>query len=391
MESMSKFLVPFQEIIDQYPDLLKEDLQDVKKLSNIFEKEFHARFQEIDIIVIPEMYNHQTNFYALHKNIHSIQAVILSSLKTKGKWKRKLMLIFLGIAAGAILAHPKYQPTFSKEWKCLTRRSMLIIFEDGTYATLQTPFDNPKSYDVQDAIKSATPFLNEKDDLHCSCCLSDISEVRKSLLGCFHCSTFLCSQCFYDCKVNKTGLCITCNQNFQMVERKTFCPTKVLNCNFMPEPKQDMSTRQMVADALRNLLPFIPSIQEEEKRDLKAHHEFQRILQETFPHAHILISKPVKVTTPSSIIEKTFQVTFDLMTKTTRSTIIVFLGVHWGYILKHANMTSHILKHIKIKQSKCAIFYKNGPKLSYYCREFSDDDAYNTSIVIRDLKNLIEN
>jgi len=277
----------------------------------------------------------------------------------------------------------------------------MIRFADGTQAHAICPYNDEKSYDLDESIKSVEHFL--EDEIVCTCCLSNIHEVRKTIFRCGYCNTFLCKGCWYKCNVNKTGLCITCKQNFGVkvpITRKDnnikIESLKFTNFSiFEPKKKKveipESESRNVSGEDIKEaIMDDITKGLYEEKTD-----EFMLRLNEKYgDEVIILIPRPYRKTPDKYDVKDTInriRATMKTMFMAKKPVIVVFLGLMWGYGLSSKNIAGALFPEMKgvTVMPKCTVLIKDATcDVSYIMKGYSETDPYNVDTIIKDIDNL---
>lgn len=375
------------EFIKDSDIFLNDDFVDFDELRNSIHQGFKEKFKDVSLFVVPPVMS--TSNLDIEKQLLSFKTT--SFYLQKMYKKTTVVVVFLGIWNGAMLAHSKYKPPFAKEWDLLSRRSIKIFFKDGTTASSIHPYYDDKSYDLHHIFTDIEHFLD--DDAHCTCCLSNKHETKKALLRCFHCSTFLCKDCYYKCKVNKTGLCITCKQNFGAKSTITKKGTnlKITKVDFSNLPKppslktQNFETGHINEDYFTRMVFDDFDLFEVKER------EFKEKLKAKYGDITIIIPKPFgKSFDTFSIQDATLrlQVAFKTMITTTKPVIVVLLGVLWGVTLSKVDSTSALFPQFKGRKilTRSVVFTKDSTNdVSHVVKGFSDETPYDVENIIDSL------
>lgn len=385
---MEEILSPFAyEFANDMDIFMNDENVDFGELSSIFETKFQSRFPNVKVLVVPQ-YISMSDF-----DIHIQKKVYIATQVCRAIHKDKtVVMIFLGILNGALLAHPDHRPSFSKEWTCLSRRSIMIQYADNTHAHAICPYDDKKSYDVNAAITSVQHFLDE--EVQCTCCLSNIHEVRKKILHCVQCSTFLCRDCYYKCKVNKTNECITCKQNFSLKIKKTRQDQniKIKSIKFgnfsksTPKTPKAEDTCHISVDDIRNMVAAEAQLNLYETKA----EEFRKKLREKYGQdLLILVPRPCGKVGNTEDVLKRIQVILRTMYVSKTNVVAILLGAIWGANLSSSQAISKAL-FLELKGanafSRCTVLIKDATNdISYIYKGLLENDPYNVDNILEDI------
>lgn len=396
--TMEEILTPFTyEFVKDTDIFVNDENVDFEEVSLLFETKFQSRFPNVKVLVIKQ-FTSMTKFDIEFQK----KAYVATRLGMEIYKDRVIVFIFLGMMNGALLAHPVHRPSFSKEWTCLSRRSILIQYPDKSQAYAICPYDDKKSYDVDAAIASVQHFL--EDEVQCTCCMSNIHEVKKKILHCFHCNTFLCKECFYKCTVNKTNKCITCKQNFAVKIQTTRQDKDIKMQSVSFENISRPTTKPIPLKQIHASTCFVSEddiqdmITKEAELDLygmKAD-EFKTKLREKYGK-DVLIVIPRPFSCEDDALDvckdamKRVQVVLRTMYMYKKTVIVVFLGTVWGRILSSKEVSKALFPDLKGAKAlpRCTVLVKDTLNdVSYIYKSFMEKDPFNVDKIIEDIKHM---